>query len=37
MAFVIPQLISVALMMISRRGQGLTDMVLGSVAINSPA
>jgi uncharacterized RDD family membrane protein YckC len=37
MAFVLPQLISVALMMISRRGQGLTDMVLGSVAINSPA
>jgi hypothetical protein len=34
MAFVIPQLISVALMMVSRRGQGLTDMVIGSVAIN---
>lgn len=37
MAFVIPQIISVALMMVSRRGQGLTDMVLGSVAINSRA
>lgn len=34
MAFVLPQLLSVALMIISRRGQGLTDMVLGSVAIN---
>lgn len=37
MAFVIPQLLSVALMMLSRRGQGLTDMVLGSVAINRAA
>jgi uncharacterized RDD family membrane protein YckC len=34
MAFVIPQILSVALMLVSRRGQGLTDMVLGSVAIN---
>lgn len=37
MAFVIPQILSVALMIVSRRGQGLTDMVLGSVAINSRA
>ena len=37
MAFVLPQILSVALMMISRRGQGLTDMVLGSVAINRAA
>ena len=37
MAFVLPQLLSVALMMISRRGQGLTDMVIGSVAINRTA
>lgn len=37
MAFVIPQLVSVALMVMSRRGQGLTDMVLGSVAINRAA
>lgn len=37
MAFVIPQIVSVGLMMVSRRGQGLTDMVLGSVAINSRA
>jgi len=37
MAFVIPQLVSVALMVVSRRGQGLTDMVIGSVAINSRA
>lgn len=36
MAFVIPQLLSVALMLISARGQGLTDHVLGTVAINSP-
>jgi len=34
MAFVLPQVISVGLMCLSRRGQGLTDMVLGSVAIN---
>lgn len=37
MAFVIPQLLSAVLMMISARRQGLTDHVLGSVAINSPA
>jgi len=37
MAFVLPQILSVALMLVSRRGQGLTDMVLGSVAINSRA
>lgn len=37
MAFVLPQLLSVALMLISRRGQGLTDIVIGSVAINSRA
>ena len=36
MAFVIPQILSVALMLISARGQGLTDHVLGTVAINSP-
>lgn len=34
MAFVLPQVISVGLMCLSRRGQGLTDMLLGSVAIN---
>jgi uncharacterized RDD family membrane protein YckC len=37
MAFVFPQLISVAFMILSPRGQGLTDMVLGTVAINRPA
>lgn len=37
MAFMLPQLLSVALMLLSARGQGLTDHVLGSVAINSPA
>ncbi len=36
-AFVLPQVLSVVLMLISSRGQGLTDHVLGSVAINSPA
>ena len=37
MAFVLPQILSVGLMMVTRRGQGLTDMVLGSVAINRHA
>jgi len=36
MAFVMPQILSVVLMVMSSRGQGLTDLVLGSVAINSP-
>ena len=34
MAFVLPQVVSVGLMLLSRRGQGLTDHILGSVAIN---
>jgi uncharacterized RDD family membrane protein YckC len=33
-AFVVPQLISLALMALSRRGQGLSDHVLGTVLIN---
>ncbi len=33
-AFVLPQILSVALMLISARKQGLTDHVLGSVALN---
>ena len=37
MAFVFPQLISVALMLLSPRKQGLTDIVLGTVAINRAA
>ncbi len=37
MAFVLPQVLSVGLMLMSSRGQGLSDLVLGSVAINSPA
>ncbi|MFN3846926.1 MAG: RDD family protein [Paracoccaceae bacterium] len=37
MAFVMPQILSVVLMLMSSRGQGLSDLVLGSVAINSPA
>ncbi len=36
-AFVLPQILSVGLMLISPRGQGLTDHVLGSVAINRPS
>lgn len=35
--FVIPQIASVAMMMTNRRGQGLTDMVLGTVAMNRAA
>lgn len=37
MAFVLPQILSVVLMVMSQRAQGLTDLVLGTVAINSPA
>lgn len=37
MAFVLPQILSVAMMLISPKGQGLTDIVLGSVAINKTA
>lgn len=37
MGFVLPQILSAVLMILSPRGQGLTDLVLGSVAINSPA
>lgn len=36
-AFVLPQIISVGLMLISPRGQGLTDHLLGTVAINRPS
>ncbi|MEZ5913201.1 MAG: RDD family protein [Paracoccaceae bacterium] len=34
MAFVLPQVISVALMALGPRGQGLTDLILGSVMVN---
>ena len=37
MAFVLPQVISVLLMLVSGRAQGLTDMILGSAAINRPS
>lgn len=37
MGFVLPQVISVAMMMTDARGRGLTDMVLGTAAINRPA
>ncbi len=33
----LPQVISVVLMLTTRRGQGLTDLVLGTVAINRPS
>lgn len=36
-SFVLPQIASVAFMLLSGRGQGLTDMVLGTVAINRAA
>ncbi|MCA3447677.1 MAG: RDD family protein [Rhodobacter sp.] len=34
---VLPQLLSMGLMLTTARGQGLTDLVLGTVAINKPA
>jgi len=37
MAFLLPQLLSIVLMFLSQRRQGLTDHLLGTVAINSPA
>lgn len=37
MAFVMPQIASAVLMLTTARGQGLTDLVLGCVAINRPA
>lgn len=36
-AFVLPQLLSIAMMLLSPKGQGLTDTVLGTVAINQSA
>ncbi len=36
MAFVLPQIASVAAMLVTPRRQGLTDLVLGSAAINAP-
>lgn len=37
MAFVLPQILSVVMMLLSPKGQGLTDTVLGCVAINKAA
>ncbi len=37
MSFVLPQVISVVLMLTGARGQSLTDMLLGTAAINRPA
>jgi uncharacterized RDD family membrane protein YckC len=36
-ATLLPQLLSIALMLTGARGQGLSDLVLGTVAINRPA
>ncbi len=36
-AFVMPQIISVLLMVFTRRGQGLSDLVLGTVLVNRAA
>lgn len=33
----LPQVVSIVLMLTTRRGQGLTDLVLGTVAINRPS
>jgi uncharacterized RDD family membrane protein YckC len=35
-AMVLPQLASIACMLVTPRGQGLSDLVLGTVAINRP-
>jgi hypothetical protein len=37
MAFVVPQIISVILMLTGARAQGLSDLVLGTAAINRRA
>lgn len=37
MAMVLPQILSVGLMATSARGQGLSDLVLGTAAINRPS
>lgn len=37
MSFLIPQVISIVMMMVNARGQGLADMLLGNAAINRPA
>lgn len=37
MSFLLPQVVSVVLMLTSARGQSLTDVILGSAAINRPA
>ncbi|WP_028913887.1 RDD family protein [Pseudorhodobacter ferrugineus] len=36
-AFVLPQVLSIAMMLLGPRGQGLTDTVLGTVALNKTA
>ena len=35
-AMVLPQLVSIGFMLMTPRGQGLSDMILGTVAINRP-
>jgi uncharacterized RDD family membrane protein YckC len=34
--FVVPQIVSVAMMLLTARGQGLVDVVLGTTALNRP-
>jgi len=36
-SMVLPQILSAALMVFTEKGQGLTDLVLGSVALNRPS
>ncbi len=37
MMFVVPQIITLALILVSPRGQGLHDMLLGAIVINKPS
>lgn len=36
-SMMVPQIVSIVLMLTSRRGQGLTDMVLGTAMLNKAA
>ena len=36
-AFVVPQIVSVLMMVMGKRGQGLSDVVLGAVLVNRRA
>ena len=37
MMFVLPALVSIGAMLLTDRRQGLTDLILGSAAINRPS